>query len=454
VNVPPPSVLIVDDDDTFRSVLARELKVAGLRVATRSRGEEVEAALIENTYDVVMLDLRMPGMDGIATLNRIKEVRGLTEVVILTGHGSVESAVQALKLGAYDFLTKPCNLDHLESTIRRAAEARAMRSENAALRRTLDRAGTNADLIGRSPAMEQVRALIEKVAPTNSTVLIRGESGTGKEVIARTIHRLHPRSERPFVVLDCGSTEEGLVLSELFGHEKGAYTGAGSRKHGLFEVADSGTILIDEIGDAPMTLQTRLLRVLETGTFRRLGAEESIPVDVRILSATHRDLEALVKEGSFREDLYYRLNVFRIDVPPLRERIEDIEPLVAHFVASLCPGSAPTVNPEASQLLRDYPWPGNARELRNVIERALILSGGDTIRPEHLPANLAGEATSWNAGSDEAPIPLHEVERRYIMGVLDRYHGNREEVAAALGISERTLYRKLRSHADRSPRQS
>jgi DNA-binding NtrC family response regulator len=414
----------------------------------------VEAALLERTYHVAVLDLKMPGMDGIATLKRIKEVRELTEVVILTGHGSVESAVQALKLGAYDFLSKPCNLDQLESTIRRAAQAWTMRSENAALRHTLSRSRVSANLIGSSAAIKEVRALIEKVAPTNSTVLIRGESGTGKEVVARAIHASNPRSERPFVVLDSGSTEESLALSELFGHERGAYTGANSRKHGLFELADSGTILIDEIGDAPMSLQTRLLRVLETGMFRRLGGEESIRVDVRVLAATHRDLESLVQNASFREDLYYRLNVFSIDMPPLRERIEDIEPLLDHFLTRFCPGSPPAVDPEAIRLLRGYRWPGNARELRNVIERALILSQGDTICPEHLPANLAGEGILWSEGSAEGPLALREVEQRYIRSVLDRYDGNRERVAAALGISERTLYRKLRVHRSKDPRQS
>jgi DNA-binding NtrC family response regulator len=340
-----PSVLIVDDDDTFRSVLVRELTAAGLNVNTRSRGEEVEEALLEVTYDVVVLDLRMAGMDGIATLDHIKAVRPLTEVIILTGQGSLESAVQALKLGAHDFLTKPCGLDHLESVIRRAARARAMRSENAALRQALNRRGNDDVLLGHSPAMERVRALIEKVAPTGSTVLIQGETGTGKEVIARAIHQLSDRRERPFVVLDCGATEESLALSELFGHEQGAYTGATGRKHGLFELADFGTILVDEVGDAPMSLQTRLLRVLETGTFRRLGSEGSIRVNVRILAATHRDLESRVRDGTFRQDLYYRLNVLSIAAPPLRERIEDLRLLVEHFLARLCPGCPPDVDP-------------------------------------------------------------------------------------------------------------
>jgi DNA-binding NtrC family response regulator len=384
-------------------------------------------------------------MDGISTLERIKEVRPLTEVIILTGHGSVETAVRALKLGAYDFLTKPCDLDHLESTIRRAAQARAMRSENVALRRALSRHGEDAELVGKSAPLQRVRELITKVAPTNSTALIRGESGCGKEVVARAIWRCSGRKSRPLMVLDCGATEESLVLSELFGHERGSYTGALRRKHGLFELADRGTILIDEVGDAPMSMQTRLLRVLETGTFRRLGGEESIRVDVRVLAATHRDLEAQVRDGSFREDLYYRLNVFTIDVPPLRERMDDLEDFVDHFLGRLCPGKAPTLAADVLALLRNYAWPGNVRELRNVIERAVILAGDNPIVPENLPSNLSDSRSPWELGGSKQPRSLHEVEQLYLQNLLERCGGNRARVAASLGISERTLYRKLRS---------
>jgi DNA-binding NtrC family response regulator len=440
-----PSVLVVDDDDTFRNVLARELTAAGLVVETRSHGEGGEKALLESPYDVVLLDLRMSGMDGISTLERVKEVRPLTEVIILTGHGTVETAVRALKLGAYDFLTKPCDLDHLESTIRRAAQARAMRSENVALRRALSQRGDDAQLIGGSSSSQRVRELIAKVAPTDSTVLIRGESGCGKEVVARTIWRQSGRKSRPLLVLDCGATEESLALSELFGHERGSYTGALKRKHGLFELADAGTILIDEVGDAPMSMQTRLLRVLETGTFRRLGGEESIRVDVRVLAATHRDLEALVRKGSFREDLYYRLNVFTIEVPPLRERTNDLDDLVNHFLGRLCPGRASILGPEVLALLRDYAWPGNVRELRNVIERAVILAGDDPIAPEDLPTNLADPTSPWDLDGAKQPRSLQEVEQLYLEKLLKRYGGNRARVATALGISERTLYRKLRA---------
>lgn len=443
-----PTVLIVDDDETFRTILARELTQAGLCVDTRSHGEEVESALMDVTYDVVVLDLKMTGMDGIATLERVKALRPLTEAIMLTGHGSCESAVKALKLGAYDFLTKPCDLDHLESVIRRAAQTRSMRSENAALRQALSRRGGDAGLTGHSPGIERVRDLIAKVAPTQSTVLIRGESGTGKEVVARAIHRESARCERPFVVLDCGATEETLALSELFGHERGAYTGATGRRNGLFELADSGTVLVDEIGDASPSLQTRLLRILETGTFRRVGGEESMHVDVRILAATHRDLESRVRDGSFREDLYYRLNVLTIEVPPLRQRAEDIAALVDDFLERFAPGAEHSVDAEAMTLLQGYSWPGNARELRNVVERAVILANGGRIGREHLPSSLKQSRDPWDPDTNARPLSLQEVERQYLKSLLDRYGGHRGQVAAALGISERTLYRKVRGMTD------
>lgn len=444
MNTDAPSVLIVDDDDTFRRVISHELSQAGLKVTAIARGEDVEDALLETAHDVVLLDLRLAGMDGIATLERIKEVRPLTEVVIITGHGSLETAVQALKLGAYDFLAKPCDLDHLESVLRNAARARDMRSENYALRRALGRHEGDHALVGASGAMEKLRTLIAKVAPTETTVLIRGESGTGKEVVARELHRLSTKSARPFVTLDCGATEESLALSELFGHERGAYTGADHGKHGLFELADSGTILVDEVGDAPMSLQSRLLRVLETGTFRRLGAEDSISVDVRILAATHQDLEAGVREGRFRQDLYYRLNVMTIQVPPLRDREGDVPLLVHHFLKQLRPAEPLAVDPAAMRMLESYVWPGNVRELKNVMERAVILSDGKTIGVEDLPSNLADASTPWD-GLDGARVPsLPEIEHRYVSALLQRFDGNRAKVASVLGISERTLYRKLR----------
>ncbi|HLE60122.1 MAG TPA: sigma-54 dependent transcriptional regulator, partial [Thermoanaerobaculaceae bacterium] len=302
-----------------------------------------------------------------------------------------------------------------------------------------------AEPLGRSAAMEHVRALCARVAPTASTVLLRGETGTGKEVMARTIHRLSPRRNRPFIVVDCSATEDTLALSELFGHERGGYTGATHRRHGLFELADQGTVLIDEVGDASPALQASLLRVLETDTIRRVGGESPIRVDVRVLAATHRDLEARAREGTFREDLYHRLNVFAIQVPTLQQHAEDIPELVDHFLAAVCPTHTPVVEDEARTLLMRYHWPGNIRELRNVLERAVILSGGGSIRPEHLPPGFATPRPRWEAAPDDPPLSLREVESRYLVSLLERFGGHHGHVAAALGISERTLYRKLRA---------
>jgi len=439
-----PSVLVVDDDDVFRGVLVRELRASGFHVEALSRGEDVEASLLTDTYDVVVLDLKMPGMNGIATLGRIKSVRPLVEVVVLTGHGSVETAVEALKLGGFDFLSKPCDLDHLEAVIRRAAQTRAMRAANEALSLDLSRRAGGGELIGVSDAIGEVRSLIEKVASTNSTVLICGETGTGKEVVARAIHRMSARRDGPFVVVDSAATEVNIALSELFGHERGAFTGATQRRHGRFELADSGTILIDEIGDAPLPLQTALLRVLETGTFFRVGGEKPVRVDVRILASTHHDLGASVAEKHFREDLFYRLAVFTLAIPPLRNRAEDIPHLVAHFLARMGPPAPPAVEPEAMAMLMGYRWPGNVRELRNVIERALILAQGGTIAAEHLATHLV-QGPELEAGQPgRLPAALHELEAQHLRSFLERFGGHRGRVAAALGISERTLYRKLR----------
>jgi len=441
-----PAVLLVDDDEVFRTVLARELTAAGLRVTTLERGDGAVQALACATYDVVVLDLRMPGVDGLETLKQIKAERPLLEVILLTGHGSVESAVEALKLGAYDFLTKPCDLDHLEATVRRAAASRALQSENETLRRAMSRLQRAYELIGSSPATCELRALVARVAPTDATVLIRGESGTGKEVVARLIHRLSPtRRERPFVVVDCTATDENLALSELFGHERGAYTGATERRPGAFELADQGTIFIDEIGDAKSTLQASLLRVLETGAFRRVGGDREMAVDVRVIAATHRDLEAAVREGRFREDLLYRLNVISIPVPPLRDRRADIPELTAHLLAGLGRPEADAVSERALDLLTAYAWPGNVRELRNVLERAAILAGDGVIDVEHLPGNLAAGAAPGLSPRTAGIATLEEIELRYVLAVLERCHGDRAAAAAGLGISERTLYRRLRA---------
>jgi DNA-binding NtrC family response regulator len=429
------SVLIVDDDSAFRTILSLELRRAGFDVTTAACGEEALTILGEQMFDVALLDLKMPGMDGIAVLNEIKARSLPMEVVVLTGHGTVENAVTAMKMGAYDYLTKPCQLDEVEAAIRRAYEKQQLTRHNIALKAVLVKRDRFPELIGESKVMGEVLTLIERVAPTDSTVLVTGESGTGKELVARAIHRNSRRAKEPFVVIDCASLKEELLESELFGHEKGAYTGAVSLKHGLFEAADGGTVFLDEIGDITHGIQVKLLRVLEHGVFRRLGGMKDLRVDVRIIVATNRDLEQAVAEGKFREDLFYRLNVFPIHVPPLRERKEDIPLLIRHFALR-------AVSPDVVDLLVAYDWPGNVRELEHLIERAGILAEEGEIRPEHLPKKLRPTHQGWETENGRF-LSLLDVEREYIIRVLKVVHGHRRKAAEILGISERHLYRMI-----------
>ena len=438
-------VLVVDDNSSFRMVISKELHNMGFQVETVDNGEEALRRISEDVFDVVLLDIRMPGMDGVAALEAIKEASPTAEVIMLTGYGTVENAIRSMKLGAYDYLTKPCQLDELEVTIRKAYEKNALTRKNTALERELARRDQCSELIGESLALRNVLELIAKAAPTDSTVLIYGESGTGKELVARAIYRHSLRAGGPFVVIDCTSLHENLLESELFGHEKGAYTGATGLKHGLFEVADSGTVFMDEIGELSPAIQAKLLRVLETGSFRRVGGTKNIEVDVRLLAATNRDLRAMMSEEKFKEELFYRLDVVTISVPPLRERKEDIPLLARHFARhNRVTGREKKISEEVMKLLVNYPWPGNVRELENVIERAVILSDGDRITPKDLPGNLR-TADDLSLEDRDRLMPLEEVERRYIARVLHQVNGNRRRAARILGISERNLYRKLKT---------
>lgn len=444
----PLRLLVVDDEETFRRIAVRELAAMGFDVRGVSSGEEALDVLQQQDADVILLDIKLPGMDGLETLQAIKESRPLAEVIMLTGHGTIETAIRSIRLGAYDYLTKPCKLEELEALILKAGEKRALQQENRLLRQELARRDRLDEFIGRSRALRETVQLIEKVAATDHTVLILGESGVGKELAARAIHRLSARRDRPFVVVDCTSLQEELLQSELFGHEKGAFTGAVSLKHGLFEVADTGTVFLDEVGELSPSLQAKLLRVLETRSFRRLGGVRDIPVNVRIIAATNRDLERLKAEGRFREDLYYRLHVVPVVIPPLRERREDIEPLVQYF---LCGNLVPArgrkqITPEALRLLVNYHWPGNVRELKNVIERAVILADGDTIDVEHLPSNLRFQPPLFSETTPAEYPSLEDVERMYIARLLKEFQGNRSQVARVLKISERTLYRKIKGY--------
>jgi DNA-binding NtrC family response regulator len=444
---PAISLLLVDDDDSFREVLASELTRSGFRL-TAVRDAEAALHEIENrTFDVAVVDLNLPGLPGEDLVRELHERSPSTEVIVLTGHATVESAVRTLKDGAYDFLMKPCNLDELEAVTRRAFEKRTLVRENRLLQRELERHERFREFVGKSPALRSVLEIITKVSQTESTVLVQGESGVGKELAARAVHRNSKRSGQPFIVVDCTSLQETLLQSELFGHERGAFTGAIARKHGLFEVADGGTVFLDEIGEISLPLQARILRVLDAGTFRRVGGVSDVRVDVRVICATNRDLHQMVQESKFRQDLYYRVNVVSFTLPPLRERRSDV-PLLAMYFADHSPVSRRKpvkFTSEALSVLQAYSWPGNVRELHNVVERALILADGDMVTVEDLPGSLRQERGATINELTASHPALADLERSYIMKLLEEFGGHRARVAQVLGISERTLYRKLRT---------
>jgi DNA-binding NtrC family response regulator len=440
------TLLLVDDEESFRKLVGKELARAGYVVETAGNLEEARRQIAQKSFHLIVLDVRMPDGSGLDLLKEIREIAPTTEVVMLTAYGTVQEAIRAMKDGAYDFLTKPCKLGELEAVLEKAIEKQSLERGNVALQREVDRLQPSERFVGLTAAVRELLRMVARVAETDSTVLIRGESGAGKELVARAVHRQSRRATQPFVVVDCASLHENLLQSELFGHEKGAYTGAIRLKHGLFEVADRGTIFLDEIAEVTPPLQVKLLRVLETGTFRRVGGTVDIKVDVRIIAATNRSLETMMKEGQFREDLYYRLNVFSVHIPPLRERRDDIPPLVEHFIrnSSIVPKRSITVSPDAMEVLQRYTWPGNVRELENVVERALILCDGGVVEPEHLPMGVRLTPSFESGGDDNELLELEEVERRYIKRVLEMCKGHRHRAAAILGISERNLYRKLK----------
>ncbi|MBI2216127.1 MAG: sigma-54-dependent Fis family transcriptional regulator [Candidatus Rokubacteria bacterium] len=439
-------LLIVDDDDGFRGALASAMTGRGFDATPVPSGSAALAWLASHECDVVLLDLKMPDMSGVEVLDAIRDRHPHVEVILLTGHGTIDTAIAAIRRGAFDFLTKPCSPDEVEITLMKAIERRALIERTRVLQQALTPPDLGDTFIGRSSQFQEILRLIDRVARVDSSVLILGETGVGKELVAKLIHSRGTRCHHPFVVVDCSNLHEELLQSELFGHEKGAYTGAVSLKHGLFEVADKGTVFLDEVGDVPPALQARLLRVLETGTFRRLGGTAEIAVNVRVLAATNRKLPEMVAQGHFREDLYYRLNTIRVDVPPLRERPDDIACLAAHFVARFNRrfGQDRRLSPEAIELLAGYSWPGNIRQLINVIEQVVVLAEEDTITPAHLPPMLRAPAARALHRSQPSPIvPLRDVERQYIEFAIRQFGGHRANAARALGIGERTLYRKL-----------
>lgn len=443
------TLLVVDDDKATRDGIALALGET-YTVLTAADAEQALAALTAQEVDLVLTDLRMPGRDGLSLLREIIAAHPALPVILLSAYGSVESAVEAMKDGAYDFLTKPVNLDHLELICRRALRQKTLERQNARLRTQLAGQGALARLIGSSEAMAKVRERIEQAAPTPATVLIQGPSGTGKELVARAIHALSPRAKGPFVAVHCAALAPSLLESELFGHVKGAFTGANEQRKGRFELADGGTLFLDEISEIDLATQVKLLRVLETRTVEPVGSAEARQVDIRLVAATNRDLRAWVAEGRFREDLYFRLNVIDVTLPPLRERGGDLAQLCDAFVREFNPllgRSILGLDAEAMALLERYAWPGNVRELRNTIERMMVLAKGDRLTAEDVPQNIR-EGRPLAAA--EAPAPASgdsaSAEAEQIRQALAELGGNRSAVARRLGIPLRTLYRRIKQY--------
>lgn len=451
-----PLLLVVDDEPGMLRMVSRVAEAEGFEVAACSHGREAIQTAALRHPDIALVDLRMPDVGGLEVIRALREVDPHTRVALMTGHASVDSAVEAIKLGAVDYLTKPFDIARLKETLARARDEltthRRLADAELALAREFEFCG----MIGRSPAMQQVFDLIRRLAPHIRTALITGETGTGKELAARAMHEAGPRAAKRCVTVNCSAVVESLFESELFGHMRGAFTGAIENKVGLFEAADGGTLFLDEIGELPLTLQAKLLRVLESGEVLRVGGVQPRRVDVRVIAATNRDLSAEVKAGRFRSDLYYRLNIAQIHLPPLRERVSDISLLAASFLEALSrqfkrPPVALT--PGSAAALEAYDWPGNIRELRNVLERALLLAEGRTIVEQEIRRSMEGAGAGAPPIGGPLPVPsdpvaLDDVARRHIAKVIDDAHGNKSEAARRLGISRRALYRRLGRRED------
>ncbi len=442
-------ILFADDEVSLQELMHNELPRMGFEVTVCPDGATAAAALERSTYDCLLVDLDMPGMSGIEVIARAREVAPDTDAIVLTGKSSLETAVAALRHGAFDYLTKPCKLVELRSLLERVADKRALTNKYRALKHQLQRAEGPTQLVGSGSEMQRVRELIAKVAPTNSTVLVRGETGTGKELVARALHEQSLRADQPFVAVNCGALPESLIESELFGHRKGAFTGADEHRVGLFEVADGGTLFLDEIGELPKAMQAKLLRVLESGEIRRVGDNESFRVDVRVICATHRNLQEMVENGDFREDLMFRINTFEIWLPPLRSRLDDIEQLAKHLYCRFRPSAKPDdelFSAEALETLQAHVWPGNVRELANVIEHATILCDRPPITPDHLPQNFGSNRLRKQLRT-LGPTTLRELEMQAIYEAIERHGGNKAAAAEELGVSLKTLYNRLNQTA-------
>ncbi len=447
-------ILFADDEKSLQEFMRSELPRLGHEVTVCPDGKAALKALEKATFDAAILDLRMPGMTGIEVLEQLKQVSPDTEAIVMTGHASMETAIDAVRLGAFDYITKPCKLSEIEAVLHKVVEKRDRKHKNLALQSRVTAAEGPTVLVGDSPPMSGVHRLISTVAPTESTVLILGETGTGKELAARILWQQSKRADMAFVPVNCGALSENLVESELFGHRKGAFTSADRDHKGLFEVANGGTLFLDEVGELNKNIQVKLLRFLESGEIRRVGENEPFRTDVRILCATNRDLRTLIRDDHFREDLYFRINTFEIRLPALRERRSDIPSLARHLLSRAARRPIEQVEelltPEAVDVLLEHDWPGNVRELANVMEHAYIIAGGQKLTPEHLPHHIRSHADPTTLSFTPAPLPavpsprtLREIEMEHVLRVLEKHSGNKPAAAAELGISLKTLYNKL-----------
>ena len=449
-----PSLLVIEDKDSMREMLSKTLEAEGYEVETAKDGERGVERAKEKKYDVVLTDLKLPRMDGIEVLTSLKELDNDVAVILMTAYGTIEKAVEAMREGAFDFLTKPFDTDHLSVLIKRAMENRRLVAENVLLREELGHHLGYAQIIGKCEKMREVSGLIRKVAPSDTTALLLGESGTGKELFARAIHGLSNRTKGPYVAINCAAIPRELLENELFGSERGAYTGAVARKMGKFEIAQGGTIFLDEVGDLDIALQAKLLRVLQDRTFERLGGTKTITVDIRLIAASNSDLKKATEKKRFREDLFYRLSVFPITIPPLRDRREDIPDLADYFVKKYCAEMKKPkkrISREALSLLDKYHWPGNVRELENTIERAIILCEGKKILPEHLAIRIPSpNDIRLREGAGLKEVGQHaqaEAERALIIRVLNQVRGNKRKASQALKIDYTTLFEKIKRYS-------
>ena len=445
------TILVIDDEEAQREALAGHLQNQGYQVLQAPAGGPGLELLQQHLVDLVLTDFRMPDMDGLAVLSAARQINPEVEVIIITAYGSVGGAVDAMREGACHYLTKPIDLDELDGVVRRALERHHLISENRMLKEQLREGARFDSIISVDPAMEGVLNTIARAAPSRASVLVRGESGTGKELVARAIHAASLRQQQPFVAVNCAALSQNLIESEIFGHEKGAFTGADQRRQGRFEQADGGTLFIDEVAEVPLEVQVKLLRVLQERTIERVGGNSSIEVDVRLISATHQDLEAAVHAGRFREDLFYRLNVVSVQVPPLRQRRQDIPVLLRHFLKHYCAENGKEIHEvsrEAMDLLMRYDYPGNVRELQNVVERAVVMARGQNLTRDDLPMELATELIQEPAPGEDSSLPnqVEALERRAIEQALQKVEGVQSRAAEILGITERNLRYKLKKY--------